>query len=148
VNLFPTRALSNTDIEKYYKNDRRFAGVFSRNDLPKTIYNKNYIINMDDRSGFGTHWVAVINTGSRCIYFDSFGVYPPEEVLLFMRSSGKENIMNEYRVQDVGSLMCGYFCIYFIDSINNGKDFCDVLLEFDPQDYSMNDILVKKKLGI
>ena len=41
-----------------------------------------YIINLDDSTGPGTHWGAVISDMSdRAIYFDSFGLSPPQEIV-------------------------------------------------------------------
>ena len=33
--LMPPHPLTNFEIQKYYKNEPRFNGVFSRNNLPK-----------------------------------------------------------------------------------------------------------------
>ena len=51
--------LTNFEIQKYYKNEPRFNGVFSRNDLPKKIKDGAYIINLDECSNVGTHWIAL-----------------------------------------------------------------------------------------
>ena len=51
---------------------------------------------------------------NKIVYFDSFGVeHIPEEIEEFI---GNKNIKtNIYRVQANNSVMCGYFCIGFID---------------------------------
>lgn len=144
--LLPIRPLSNIDIMNYYSSDLLFKGVFSRNQLPTKIEKGNYIINLDDNTGPGTHWVAVSNVlKDKCVYFDSFGVYIPEEVVKFMKTSGKEIIRNMYRIQAKKSVMCGYYCI---DFFNNVKRFTDWLLDFDPKNYSKNDWIVKKHLNL
>ena len=51
--------LTNFEIQKYYKNEPRFNGVFSRNNLPKKIKDGAYIINLDECSNVGTHWIAL-----------------------------------------------------------------------------------------
>ena len=33
--LMPSHPLTNFEIQKYYKNEQRFYGAFSRNNLPK-----------------------------------------------------------------------------------------------------------------
>ena len=65
--------LTNFEVQKYYQNEPRFNGVFSRDNLPK-IKDGAYIINLIEYSDIGTHWVAlhVNNTDTTC--FDSFGV--------------------------------------------------------------------------
>ena len=50
--------LTNFKIQKYYKNELRFNGVFSRNNLPKRI-DGAYIINLDEYADVGTHWIAL-----------------------------------------------------------------------------------------
>ena len=68
----------------------------------------------------GTHWVALYCKKNETFYFDSFGVeHIPEEIKKFI---GNRNIKaNIYRVQATNSIMCGYFCIGFIDFVFAGK---------------------------
>ena len=65
-----------------------------------------------------------------------------------MRTSGKEMKMNMYRIQDLGSIMCGYFCIYMINEMCKGRKWYGALCEFDPNNYNKNDKIVMKKLQI
>ena len=58
---------------EYYKNEPRFNGVYSRNNLPKIIRKGAYVINLDEYNDIGTHWIALY-VRNNCIYFDSFGV--------------------------------------------------------------------------
>ena len=51
--------LTNFEIQKYYKNEPRFNGVFSRNNLFKKIEDGAYIINLDEYADVGTHWIAL-----------------------------------------------------------------------------------------
>ena len=55
----PPYPLTNFEIQKYYKNEPRFNGVFSRNNLPKKIKDGAYIINLDEYANVGTHWIAL-----------------------------------------------------------------------------------------
>ena len=53
--LFSTAdPLTNFEIQKFYKNELRFNGVYSRDNLPK-IKDGVYIINRDKYSDIGTH---------------------------------------------------------------------------------------------
>ena len=45
-------------IQKYYKNEPRFNGVYSRDNLTK-IKDEAYVINLDEYSHIGTHWVSL-----------------------------------------------------------------------------------------
>ena len=54
----PPHPLTNFEIQKYYQNDPRFNGVCSRDNLSRTKYGA-YIINFDECSDIGTHWIAL-----------------------------------------------------------------------------------------
>ena len=45
--LIPAHPLTNFEIKNYYKNEHRFNGVYSRDNLPKTIKNGAYVIKLD-----------------------------------------------------------------------------------------------------
>ena len=53
--LLPFHPLTNIEISEYYKNEPRFNGVYSRNNLPKTIKKGAYVINLDEYENKGTH---------------------------------------------------------------------------------------------
>ena len=57
--LVPPHPLTNFEIHKYYKNEPRFNGVFSRNNLPKKTKDGIYVINLDEYADVGTHWIAL-----------------------------------------------------------------------------------------
>ena len=115
--LIPPHPLTNFEIQKYYKNEPRFNGVFSRNNLPKKIKDGVYVINLDEYADVGTHWIALFCNRNEIVYFDSFGVeHVPEEIKGFIENKNiKANI---FRLQANDSVMCGYFCIRFIDFID------------------------------
>ena len=71
--LIPLHPLTNFEIQKYYQNEQRFNGVYSRDNLQK-INDGTYIINLDEYSDIGTHWVALWVDNNDVTYFDSFGV--------------------------------------------------------------------------
>ena len=58
--LIPHHPLTNFEVGKYYQNEPRFNGVFSRNNLPKKIKDEEYVINVDEYADIGTHWVALL----------------------------------------------------------------------------------------
>ena len=45
--------LTNFEIQKYHKNEPRFNGAFSRNNLPKKIKDGTYITNLDEYADVG-----------------------------------------------------------------------------------------------
>ena len=52
--------LTNFEIEKYYQNEPRFNGVYSRNNLPEKIKVGAYVMNLDEYADVGTHWIALV----------------------------------------------------------------------------------------
>ena len=44
----PPHPLPNFEIQKYYQNESRFNGVYSRDNLPDEIKDGAYIINLDE----------------------------------------------------------------------------------------------------
>ena len=88
--LMPPHPLTNFEIQKYYKNEPRFNGVFSRNNLPKKIKDGAYVINHNEHADVGSHWTALFCNKNTIIYFDSFGVeHIPQEIKKII---GDENI--------------------------------------------------------
>ena len=47
---------TNIEISEYYKNEPRFNGVCSRNNLPNKIKKGAYVINLDEYENTGTQW--------------------------------------------------------------------------------------------
>ena len=63
--------LTNFEIQKYYQNEPRFNGVYSRDNLPK-IKDGAYVINLDEYSDIEIHWVALYVQNNDFTYFDPF----------------------------------------------------------------------------
>ena len=73
--------------------------------------------------------------------FDSFGIeHIPEEIKKFI---GNKNIKaNVYCVQANNPIMCGYFCIGFIDCMLVGKTLIDCTNTFSPYNFNKNDSII------
>ena len=110
-----------SETQTYYQNDLRFNGIYSRYDLPR-IKDEAHIINLDEYSDIGTHWVSLyvgeaspkhLGGVNDVTYFNYFGV----EIRTFIdhpssSASHNKNIKtNIFRIQAYDSVMCGYFCI-------------------------------------
>ena len=61
--------LTNFEIQKYYENEPRFNGVFSRDNLPKEIKDGAYVINLDEHADTGTHWIALFCKKTKLFIF-------------------------------------------------------------------------------
>ena len=69
-------------MQEYYHNEPRFNRVYSRDNLHKKIKDGLYIINLDEYSNTGTHWISLyVLNNNNVTYFDSFGVdHIPKEI--------------------------------------------------------------------
>ena len=152
--LLPFHPLTNREISEYYKNEPRFSGVYSRNNLPNKIKKGAYVINLDEYENNGTHWVSLFVKPKYTVYFDSFGIeHIPKEINKFIRSKelgtavGNKKIKASiFRTQAYDSIMCRYFCIEFINYMLKGKTLLDYTDLFSPNDFKKNDRIIKRIL--
>ena len=91
---------TNFEIQKYYQNGSRFNDVYSGDNLPQ-IEDGAQVINLNEFFDIGTHWIGQYVLNNDVTYFDTFGI------------------------QAYDSIMCGYFCIAFIDFMLAGKTLTD-----------------------
>ena len=68
--LMPPHRVRNFELEKYYQNESRFNGVYSRNNLPIKLKYGAYVINFDEYADVGTHWIALFCNRSEIVYFN------------------------------------------------------------------------------
>ena len=87
------------------------------------------------------------------IYFDSFGIeHIPQEINKFIgneqsssaKARNKKIKANIFRIQAYDSIMCGYFCIEFINYMFKGKTLLDYTNLFSPNDFKKNDRTIKR----
>ena len=88
--------------------------------MSKKVKDGAYVINLDQYADVGTHWIALFCNRNETVYFDSFGVeHIVEEIKEFI--TNKNTKANIFWVQANDSVMCGYFCIGFINFMLAGK---------------------------
>ena len=110
---------------------------FLRNNLPR-IKDGTYVINPDDKNSKGAHWISLFIDRNLAIYFDYFGIeYIPQEVL--NRIKDKLITHSIFRIQDSESIICGFYCISFIEFMLVGKTLLDYANLFSPNDCKKND---------
>ena len=132
--LTPPHPLTNFEIQAYYQNEPRFNGVFSRDNLPNTIKNGAYVINLDEYRDIGTHWVALYVNNKTATNFNSFGVeHISKEIIKF--TDNKDIITNIFRIQASDSIMCSYFYVAFINFMFNGNSLTDFTNLFSANDF-------------
>ena len=125
----PPHPLTNFEIQRHLhdaqlssKYKAKCKGVYSIMNLPK-IRDGIYVIYLDESKSIGIHWIAMYVNSNNATFFDSFVIkYIPKETKTFI---GNKNITsNIYRIQSC-SIMCGYFCIAFINFMLNNQSLAD-----------------------
>jgi len=103
------------------------------------------IINLENSDSGGSHWVAYYNSPTYSIveYFDSFGVMPPRLVEKYLATSNKRVAFNTIQYQHLGSILCGWFCLLFINERNRGTDPWDIFCFLLSTATEKNDALIR-----
>ena len=125
--VLPNKPLTNFELEEAAQelNISNFRGVFLRNTLPKRPKKDECgILNLDDTSGNGTHWVAWYKNGNNKYYFDSFGIQPPVELISYLKSP---IYYNTEEIQPRDQVFCGHLCLYVLKHLSNGEAFQNVI---------------------
>ena len=123
--LIPAHPSTNFEIQMHYQNKPRFNRVYTRDNLPDKIKDGGYMINLNEYSDIGTHWIALYIHTKTGTYFDSFGVeHIPKEIKMLINN--KNIISNILRIQAYDSIMCGYFCIGFMNFMFKGNSLTEV----------------------
>ena len=101
------------------------------------------IINIDNKKSKGTYWVSLIIERNTAVYFDYFGTeYVPQEVLTTIKDKSITHNQLLSRIQDNDYIMCGFYCIAFIECLLAGKTLLYYTNLFLPNDYKKNDKII------
>jgi len=114
-----------------------FRGVFMRDGLPPFVKSTECgVVNLDSESGAGSHWVCYyIRPGAEgdspvAIYFDSFGLDPPKEVVSYLVRGGVTEIKTQtFRLQGADDVVCGHLCLHVLRELAKSKKFEDIILD-------------------
>ena len=109
---------TNIDLEKLAKKNKiPLDYIVFKNELIKLPKDKPLyiIINMSNVGHSGTHWVSLYYSPSFCVYFDPFGVEPPNEVIEFC---GGKFLYSDYEIEDIDGTNCGQLSLKFLDIVN------------------------------
>ena len=128
---FVDKPLSNFDLEKWIDDlgIKYFRSIYSRDRLPDYIRKKECgIINLDSIEGEGTHWVCYRNIDKQMVeYFDPFGSIMPHEIQHYLNTSGKKVIFSQDEIQNRNTVLCGYWCLYYLIERQKGRSILDVI---------------------
>jgi hypothetical protein len=114
------RALYSNEIEFLLKDIKSFKGVFAKDQLKNIKINKrkpmSCVLNLENSNQNGSHWTLVhYEPKMKFIeYFDSFGISPPKEAIVFMKKFNKKIFYSDNELQKKDSILCGFFCIEYI----------------------------------
>ena len=151
--LLPFHPLTNIEISEYYASESRFNCVYSRDNLSKITEKGAYVINLHEYKNTGSHWIALFVKTNEVIYFDSFGIeHIPKEINKFIgneqsssaKARNKKIKANIFSIQAYDSIMCGYFCIEFINYMLKDTTLLDYTNLFFPNDFKKNDQIIKR----
>lgn len=127
--ILPYKPLTNLEIA-YAVNKLHipaFRGVFLRDDLPRKANKRECgILNLDDSSGSGTHWVAWYRNGVNKYYFDSYGIQPPNELVEYLKNDFPI-LYNTEQIQPRGEVFCGHLCLYVLKQLSIGRVLQEIL---------------------
>ena len=125
--VLPNKPLSNIELLEAARKLRipNFRGVNLRDTLPKRAKRKECgILNLDDTTGSGTHWVAWYKNGDEKKYFDSYGLQPPNELVAYLRSP---ILYNTEQIQPYDQVFCGHLCLYVLKQLGGRQHLQDVI---------------------
>ena len=63
-------------------------------------------------------------------YFDSFGLPPFEEMVNHAKRKNLTLLHQDQQLQNLYTATCGYYCLYFLNEMNKGVDYFDLLQPF------------------
>ena len=116
------QGLSAQEIQKILNCCKSFIGCFASDQLESlslSFFPCTFIVNTDKNGMSGTHWICIRISKRKVEVFDSLGlVYDnklPIEILTFLqRFAVSRDIKLNKRLQPDSSVLCGFYCIFFI----------------------------------
>ena len=141
---FIKKPLSNIDLSRWCDYlGIKINGIFSRDEHMQEDHSP-CIINLGDyEDPVGTHWTCCVPGKKKKTlwYFDSFGMLYPEEFKKRAEKDGiKQILYNSTQYQHIKSVLCGYFCIYFIhQALVYDKEYLDILMPLSMADTMYNE---------
>jgi len=127
-------------------NIKNFIGVFPIDMIPDIKKNNSMVINLDSHDQPGSHWVGLFSNDNDVYYYDSYGLYPPPEVVKICKKSRLNCIYSSNEIQHENSILCGYYVCHFIIEMNKNLKPYDILYSFKNNNSKTNDYKVLNSL--
>jgi len=104
-----------------------FRGIYMKNELKNMTPQENEcgIVNFENETQDGSHWVSWVKRGTEKYFFCSFGAPILPEIKDYL---GSPINCHNFQVQSMGSSICGELCIFFIYLMSKGIPYEDVVL--------------------
>ena len=102
-----------------------------------------FIYNLEPHYMNGSHWIATYAKNNVINYFDSFGMMPFQEMVDHAKKQNVTLLHQDQQIQNLYSSTCGWFCLYFLNEMNKGVDYFDLLQVFR-KDTNYNEKFIEK----
>ena len=116
--------LSDCKINRFLQSVPNFLGCFAQDQLRSLVIHSlpvTLIVNFDNSTSSGSHWVAVRIDKKTIEIFDTLGFntfhWPkiPYFFLYFLHKySNRRTVKISQEIQPVGSSLCGFYCVFFV----------------------------------
>ena len=122
------------------ENIPNYQGAFSKDMIPKLENCACVVINLENfADGNGTHWTCIYANE----YFDSLGLPPPDIIENELRKLYNDDVWyNSSKLQMDTSILCGYYCVYYIGERAKVRQAIDVLLDFTQKPSRQNEQII------
>ena len=118
--------------------------VLSRDENTKHNYMQAlFIYNLEPSYMNGSHWVATYVKNGIVNYFDSFGMPPFQELVDHVKKKKLILLHQNNQIQNINTTTCGYFCLYFLNEMNKGTSYYDLLKVFNIHDTMKNEKFIE-----
>ena len=137
--------MSNHDLIKWCRYlNIPINDVLSRDQkVPHNHKQALFIYNLEPSYMSGSHWVTTYVKENVINYFDSFGMPPFQELVNHAKRKNLTLLHQNNQIQNIKTTTCGYFCLYFLNEMNKGNSYFDLLKVFNIHDTMKNERFIK-----
>ena len=143
------KSLSTTDLDKAMRHVVGYKGAHPCDMMPQDLKPPySLIVNTDNSSKPGDHWIAIRVANGKVYFLDSFGrkfdnLSFPVDFRRTMRKMMRRRHLkfNNKLIQNLTSNACGYYAVYFLDGMSMEKRPKNLLKVFT-EDLKRNDRFV------
>ena len=147
------KPLGENEINDVLKNVHNFLGTYAIDELGELKISKYpvfIIINLDKRSGGGTHWVGLAIFDDDVYICDSLGYlmpnqHFPNELIKFLHLiTFQRNLHITRKLQATNSNTCGYYTVLFVHMFSLKKSFNNFLNLFSHNAHKNDKLVISK----